>query len=63
MEKRKIGVGFLGLGTVGSGVLEILQMNREQVTRRAGAEIEVRKILVRDPHKKRAVNVNNDLYT
>ncbi len=63
MNRKSIGVGFLGLGTVGSGVQKILQMNREQVTRRAGAEFEVKKILVSDLHKKREVDVNSDLYT
>jgi len=29
MEKREINIGILGLGTVGQGVIRVLQENRE----------------------------------
>ena len=53
----------MGLGTVGAGVMKILQMNGEQVQSRAGINIVVRKILVRDLKKARAVDVDPSLLT
>ena len=61
--ERVIKVGLLGLGTVGSGVLRILDINHDEVMRRAGAEVEIKKILVRDPEKKRSVHVDPRLLT
>ena len=63
MGKKSIKVGLLGLGNVGSGVLNILQNNEEQVTRKAGAKVEIKKILVRNPEKQRDINVGLDLLT
>ncbi len=61
--ERVVKVGLLGLGTVGSGVLRILEINSEEVTRRAGAKVEIKKILVRDPDKDRSVTVDAGLLT
>ena len=36
---KPIQVGLLGLGTVGSGTIEVLRRNQEEITRRAGREI------------------------
>ncbi|MBR1695972.1 MAG: homoserine dehydrogenase, partial [Selenomonas sp.] len=52
MEKM-IRVGLLGSGTVGSGVVQVLEMNREQITERVGAPIQLKTVLVRDLNKKR----------
>ncbi len=40
-------VAVMGYGTVGSGVVEILHENREEISKRAGFPIEVKKVLVR----------------
>ena len=37
-------IGIIGYGTVGSGVYEVIQTNKENIARRAGEEIEVKKI-------------------
>ncbi|NLJ55532.1 MAG: homoserine dehydrogenase [Firmicutes bacterium] len=63
MVKKTIKVGLLGLGTVGAGVYRLLQMNGAQINRRAGAQIEIKKILVRDPGKKRTTEVDAGLLT
>ncbi|MGE0803520.1 MAG: homoserine dehydrogenase [Lautropia sp.] len=52
---RPIKVGLLGLGTVGSGVFEVLRANREEIRRRAGRDIEVARVAVRDVARARAV--------
>ena len=40
-----IKVAVLGYGTVGSGVVEVIERNRAEVGRRAGEEISVKYIL------------------
>ena len=40
-----IKIAILGYGTIGSGVVEVLQTNRESIAKRAGDEIEVKYIL------------------
>ena len=61
MEKIKI--GLLGMGTVGSGVWNILKDNGDKIFRNAGYEIEISKVLVQDIHKERDVDVPANLYT
>lgn len=63
MAKKTVQVGLLGLGTVGAGVCRLLQMNSEQINRRAGARIEIKKILVRDKKRKREAAVAPQLLT
>ncbi len=52
-EKKTIGIGLLGLGTVGTGVVELLQRNRPLIESRIGAPLKVRAALVRDLSKPR----------
>ena len=52
---RPIRVGLLGYGTVGSGVAEVLVANREEIRRRAGRDIEVARIAVRNVARVRAI--------
>lgn len=60
---QTIGVGLMGLGTVGGGVVRILNDHREDLIRQAGADIQLRKVLVRDPNKPRDVDVPAELLT
>lgn len=50
---KTIKIGLLGSGTVGSGVVEVLKKNVDEISQKAGTEIEIKKILVRDLNKKR----------
>lgn len=43
-----INIGILGLGTVGTGVIQILQQNAEDIQTRTESKIRVKKVLVRD---------------
>ena len=52
MEKP-IKIGLLGAGTVGSGVLQVLQENEREVALKAGAPVTVKAVLVRDVAKTR----------
>ena len=60
---RAVRVGLLGLGTVGSGVLEVLERNRDDIERKVGRGIEVGRVLVRDVQKPRRVAVPATLLT
>ncbi len=52
-ERQVVRVGVLGLGTVGSGVAEILDKHRGIISARAGVEIELSRALVRNKRRKR----------
>ncbi len=52
-------IGLIGLGTVGTGVVEILRRNRQEISGRAGREIQVRRIAVRNPGKPRGVETDD----
>lgn len=54
---RQVNIALLGLGTVGQGVVKILQNNKNQWTKKCGCSIEIKKILVRDTKKQREVIV------
>ena len=55
---KPIHVGLLGLGTVGSGTLEVLRRNREEISRRAGRDIVIRMASARDLKKERKVSLD-----
>jgi homoserine dehydrogenase len=60
-DHKKIGVGIVGLGTVGSGVVRILRESAKELRQRAGVELEVRRICVKSLSKPRAVSVPKSL--
>ncbi len=60
---KTVKVGLLGLGNVGSGTYKILDENRAIIEKRIGKNIEVVKILQRNPNKKRLVNINDYMTT
>jgi len=50
---KKLGIGLVGFGTVGTGVWETLQRNFDLISKRAGVETEIMRIAVRDLSKTR----------
>jgi len=52
---KPIQVGLLGIGTVGSGVFNVLQRNQEEIRRRAGRGIEVTMVADLDIERARTV--------
>lgn len=58
-----IGVGLLGVGTVGGGVAAILHEREADYTRRVGRPLRLRGLLVRDPAKPRAEGIDRALIT
>jgi homoserine dehydrogenase len=55
---KPIHVGLLGLGVVGSGTIEVLRRNREEITRRAGREIRITHATARDLNKPRGFSLD-----
>ena len=62
-SESTIGVGMLGLGTVGGGVARILGEGAAMLSERAGGAIQLRRALVRDLDKARAAVVARELLT
>jgi len=52
---KPIQVGVLGIGTVGTGVFEVLRRNQEEIKRRAGRGIEIVAVSRRDRAKAREI--------
>ena len=60
---EKIAIGFLGCGTIGCGVYKLLETYGQEIAANEGVSFDVRKILVRSLHKKRAWDVPEQLLT
>src|SRR5438067_3164789 len=63
MAARPLNVGLIGLGTVGSQVAERMLSWGPQLSRRAGVELCLKKVLVRDVAKRRTIEISPDLLT
>src|SRR6266567_1950588 len=62
-SSRPLNVGLIGLGTVGAQVAARMLSWGPQLSRRAGVELCLQKVLVRDLAKRRAVEVASELLT
>ncbi|WP_219893052.1 homoserine dehydrogenase [Aquisediminimonas profunda] len=51
-------VALAGLGTVGGGVIKLLDANRDLITRRASRPIEVVAVSARDRHRERGIDLS-----
>jgi homoserine dehydrogenase len=60
---RPLGLGLLGLGTVGAGVARVLLAKGDALERRIGRPVQICKVLVRDLNKARAVSAELPLVT
>ncbi|MEW9109358.1 MAG: homoserine dehydrogenase [Cytobacillus gottheilii] len=58
-----ISIGLLGLGTVGSGVVKIIKNHQDKLMHQVGCPVSIKKILVKDVHKQRGVEVDSSLIT
>ncbi len=55
-------VAIVGLGTVGTGVIRLLDANRELIARRAGRPIEIRAVSARERSKDRGFDLDRFLW-
>ncbi|GMB09020.1 homoserine dehydrogenase [Thermolongibacillus altinsuensis] len=60
---KHVSVGLLGLGTVGSGVVKIIENHQDQLIHQVGCPVKIKKVLVRDLYKKREVQLDSSLLT
>ncbi|NRS48365.1 homoserine dehydrogenase [Brevibacillus sp. HB2.2] len=56
MEKQSIKLGLMGFGTVGTGVVRIIQAHQEDLQKQTGLSIEISRILVQDAEKSRNIS-------
>lgn len=62
-SSKPLRIGLAGLGNVGAGVYKNLLKNRDLLRERTGADLQVVKIAVRDPLRKRDVEVPEGMLT
>ena len=62
-QKSPVKIALLGCGTVGGGVLRLLEDNREFLASRVGAELQVQHVLVRDLAKPRGEECKREWLT
>ena len=61
--KKLIKVGMLGIGNVGRGTYQALEMNHNKIAETTGLDIEIVKILNRNPDKDRGIVIPKEKYT
>jgi homoserine dehydrogenase len=61
--KNEIKVGLLGFGTVGTGVLRIIEQHQEDLYHQTGCKIKVGKILVQSMEKQRSIFIEEGVLT
>ena len=59
----KIKVGMLGIGNIGRGTYQALEMNHDKILETTGLDIEIVKILNRHPEKDRGIDIPKGKYT
>jgi len=53
-----VSIGLLGLGTVGSGVIQLIENHQEELVHQLGCGVNVKSVLVRNLEKARDIQVN-----
>ncbi len=61
--RDKINIGIIGFGTVGSGVVSLLQKNEELIQRRLGTALYIKKIADLDLSRDRGVKLKEEVLT
>ena len=60
---KKINIGLIGFGTIGTGVVKLLRQNEELITQKLGAKLVLKKIADIDITTSRGVKINKNLLT
>ncbi len=63
MPDGKIGIGMLGMGTVGGGVAAIMESRGGDLKENTGFDLQLKKVLVRDPALSRRTDLPPQLFT
>ena len=59
MSIKKIGIGIVGLGTVGSGLIEIIQKNNNSYKSKYNLDFSINGISAKNRKRKRNINIKN----
>jgi homoserine dehydrogenase len=57
-SSQTLNIALVGCGTVGTGVVRILQTSNDLLTQRSGRSISLRRVVVRDVNKRREVDLS-----
>lgn len=60
---KTVKIGLLGLGNIGTGTYKTLEMNKVQITKATGLNLEISKILERDTTRERDITVCQEQFT
>jgi homoserine dehydrogenase len=63
MRNNQVGIALLGCGVVGSEIVRQLNVHREELASRVGAELVIRGIAVRRPDRERGLPVSQSSFT
>ena len=63
MAIKPLNIAVAGLGTVGVGILKVLEKNAELIAHKVGRPLQVKAVCARDKNKKRDVNLNDIEWT
>ena len=61
--KNEISIGLLGLGTVGEGVAKILHQHQQDLRHKLGAEVTIKKVLIKNANKERTSTLDPAVFT
>lgn len=60
---KKVNIGLLGLGNIGTGSYKVLEMNKAQIEKNTRCDIRITKILERDTTRDRGIKVSMNQFT
>ena len=60
---KRINIGLLGLGNIGSGTYKVLELNREHIETSSGLDLRIKRILEIDTERERGFTVAPDVFT
>ncbi|NOZ63696.1 MAG: homoserine dehydrogenase [Caldiserica bacterium] len=60
---KEIGIGIIGLGTVGSGVWEIIRQKGKELLARSDVELQVLRVCDKDSTRKEALGISGSIFT
>jgi homoserine dehydrogenase len=63
MQMNKVGIGLIGLGTVGSGVVELLNTNGDKIASRLGLRLELVKVAEINPDRVKQTGISPAIWT
>ncbi len=59
---KKVNIGLMGLGNIGEGTYRTLEMNKDSILKDTGISLEITKILEKDIHREREIQVDKSKF-